>query len=274
MEKKSEELLMYQNTRPIGVIDSGVGGLTVVRQLQRLLPGEDILFFGDSANCPYGNRSADEIFSLSLRMLRYMESRDVKCVAIACNTISSLADRLRPECPFPLISIIESGADYIVREKLPSVGLLATEFTANAGVYDARIHAQNPDCVVVSRGSADLAGLIDKGELNQSLIDEEITAQVDVILSRAPVKDLVLACTHFPIVADNFRRCFPQLRLIDPAEQQAIAVKNMLVYRTLTNPKTRGKLSIETSGEPEIYAALAGALNLYGPDECSAVSLS
>ncbi len=265
---------MYQNSRPIGVIDSGVGGLTVVRQIQRLLPGEDILFFGDSANCPYGNRSADEIFSLSLRMLRYMERRDVKCVAIACNTISSLADRLRPECPFPLISIVESGADYIVREKLSSVGLLATEFTASAGVYDARIHAQLPDCLVISKGSAELAGLIDKGELNQSRIDEEITAQVDVILSRALVKDLVLACTHFPIVAENFRRCFPQLRLIDPAEQQALAVKNLLVYRTLTNAQTRGTLTIETSGEPEVYLALAKALELHGPESCETVSLA
>ncbi len=264
---------MYQNTRPIGIIDSVVGGLTVVRQIQRLLPGEDILFFGDSANCPYGNRTADEIFALSLRMLRHLEAQEVKCVAIACNTISSLADRLRPECPFPLISIVESGADYIVREKLSSVGLLATEFTASAGVYDARIHAQLPDCLVISKGSAELAGLIDKGELNQSRIDEEITAQVDVILSRAPVKDLVLACTHFPIVAENFRRCFPQLRLIDPAEQQALAEINLLVYRSLTNPQTRGKLVIETSGDPAVYEKVAALLSLYGPEDCKTVAL-
>ncbi|MBQ9719552.1 MAG: aspartate/glutamate racemase family protein, partial [Oscillospiraceae bacterium] len=107
---------------PIGVIDSGVGGLTVVREIQRLLPGEDILFFGDSVNVPYGNRSADEIFALTMRMLRYLEQRGVKCVAIACNTISSLLERIRPQCPFPVLSIIEAGADYVVREKLSRVG--------------------------------------------------------------------------------------------------------------------------------------------------------
>lgn len=264
---------MYQNSRPIGVIDSGVGGLTVVRQIQRLLPGEDIIFFGDSANCPYGNRSADEIYALALRMLRYLESQEVKCVAIACNTISSLIDRLRGECPFSLVSIIESGADYIVREKLPSVGLIGTEFTVSTGAYEARIHAGNPDCLVVSKGSADLASLIDRGDFNRAVIDEEITAQVDVILSRAPVKDLVLACTHFPIVAENFHRCFPELRLIDPAEQQAIAVKNLLVYRNLTNPQTRGKLTICTSGGLEVYSAVARLLELYGPAEERVVSL-
>lgn len=265
---------MFQNSRPIGVIDSGIGGLTVVRQIQRLLPGEDIIFVGDSANCPYGNRSADEIFSMSSKMLRYLEARGVKCVAIACNTISSLAERLRPECPFPLISIIESGADYIAREKFARIGLLATEFTVSAGVYDARIHAGNPDCEVISRGSPELASLIDRGDFNQSVIEEEITAQVDVILSRAPVEDLLLACTHFPIVEENFRRCFPQLHLIDPAEQQAAAVKNMLVYRTLTNPQTRGQLTIETTGEPDIYSAIADRLGLYGPVDCKGITLA
>ena len=264
---------MYQNKMPIGVIDSGVGGLTVVREIQRLLPGEDILFFGDSANVPYGNRSADEIFALTMRMLRYLEQRGVKCVAIACNTISSLAERIRPQCPFPVLSIIEAGADYVVREKLSRVGLVATEFTVQNGAYDARIHAQDPLCEVISRGSASLAALLDKGDFNQSAINEEITATVDVILSKAPVEDLLLACTHFPIVADNFRACFPQLRLIDPAEQQAIALKNLLVYRQLSNPQTRGTLTICTSGEPDVYTAVSARLGLYGPETCQAVSL-
>ena len=265
---------MYQNSRPIGVIDSGVGGLTVVRQIQRLLPGEDIIYFGDSANCPYGNRSADEIFELTVRMLRMMERRDVKCVAVACNTISTLVDRLRPECPFTLVDIIDCSAAYIVQEKLPRVGLLATEFTASSGVYERVIHDRLPDCAVVSRGSPSLAALIDRGDFNQSAINEEITAQVDAILDREPVDDLLLACTHFPIVAENFRACFPQLRLIDPAEQQAAAVKNLLVYRALTNPQTRGMLTVFTSGEPELYEAVAARLGLYGPEFCKKLELS
>lgn len=264
---------MYQNQRPIGVVDSGVGGLTVVRQVQRLLPGEDIIYIGDSANVPYGNRSSDEIFALTLKMLRFLERQDVKCVAIACNTISTLIDKLRPVCPFTLLSIIEAGGDYIVREKLTRVGLLATEFTAKNAAYDARIHAGNPDCVVISRGSPNLAALIDRGDFNQSEINREITEQVDVILSRGPVEDLILACTHFPIVADNFHACFPQLRLIDPAEQQAAAIKNLLVYRKLSNPQTRGQLSIYTSGEPEVYEAVAARLKLYGPQSVEQITL-
>ncbi len=265
---------MYQNSRPIGVLDSGVGGLTVVRQLQRLLPGEDIIYFGDSANCPYGNRTADDIFALTMRMLRYLESREVKCVAIACNTISTLIDRLRPECPFPVIGIVECGAAYVVQQKLPRVGVIATEFTVSTGLYEKYIHAQLPDCAVVSRGSPSLAALIDKGDFNRAAINEEITAQVDVILDRDPaVQDLVLGCTHFPIVAENFHDCFPQLRLIDPAEQEAAAVKTLLVSRKLMNPQTRGRLSVFTSGETERYEAVSALLQLHGPDSCETIEL-
>ena len=264
---------MLQNAYPIGVIDSGVGGLTVVRQLQRLLPGEDILYFGDSANCPYGNRSGDEIFSLTMRMLRHLERCGVKCAAIACNTISSVVDRLRPECPFPLISIVEAGADYVVRQNLARVGLAATEFTVSTGVYQSRIHAGNPDCFVSAKGSPDLAALIDRGELNRAVIDEKVTELVDVILSPGGIEDLILGCTHFPIIAENFRACFPGLRLIDPAEQQAAAVKNLLVYRKLSNPQTRGKLTIQTSGEPAVYERIAALLSLPGPNECAAITL-
>lgn len=264
---------MYQNQRPIGVVDSGVGGLTVVRQIQRLLPGEDIIYIGDSANVPYGNRSSDEIFALTMKMLRFLERQDVKCVAIACNTISTLIDRLRPACPFTLLSIIEAGGDYIVREKLPRVGLIATEFTVKNAAYDARIHAGNPDCVVISKGSPNLAALIDRGDFNQTEINREITEQVDVILSKGPVDDLLLACTHFPIVADNFHACFPQLRLIDPAEQQAAAIKNLLVYRKLSNPQTRGTLTVYTSGEPEVYEAVSARLNLFGPKSSEKIEL-
>jgi len=257
---------MNQNERPIGVIDSGVGGLTVARHLQRLLPGENIVYFGDSANVPYGNRTEDEIFTLTMQMLRFLEREQVKCVAIACNTISTLVERLRPECPFPLLSIVEAGADYVVREKLPRVGLIATEFTVKKGAYDARIHAQAPDCEVVSKGSPRLAALIDTGAFDQDAINAEITEQVGNILSRAPVEHLLLACTHFPIVADNFRACFPQLKLIDPAEQQAAATRDLLAGRALLNPQPHGSFRIYTTGDPAVYAAISERLGLSKPE--------
>lgn len=259
---------MKDNERPIGVLDSGVGGLTVVRRIQELLPGEDIIYFGDSANVPYGNRSEDEIFELTMKMIRFLAEKQVKCIAIACNTISTIIKRLRAEEPCPLISIVEAGSSYVVHEKLPRVGLIATEFTVKKGAYDARIHSHAPNCEIVSKGSPNLAALIDKGDFDDDAINAEIREQVDNILSRAPVEHLILACTHFPIVADNFRACYPQLRLIDPAEEQAKHMDMLLTEYNWHNEQERGTFSIYTTGDPAVYAKVSDRLGLHRPIVC------
>ena len=105
---------MLNKSNPIGVMDSGIGGLTVVRELQRILPGEDIIYFGDSANCPYGNKTADQIFELSCHMLQFLGSNGVKCTAVACNTISTMAERLRPCFDFRIISRFADSEHFII----------------------------------------------------------------------------------------------------------------------------------------------------------------
>ncbi len=264
---------MQDNERPIGVLDSGVGGLTVVRRIQELLPGEDIIYFGDSANVPYGNRSEDEIFGLTMKMIRFLEEKQVKCIAIACNTISTLIKRLRAEEPCPLISIVEAGSNYVVHEKLSRVGLIATEFTVKKGAYNARIHSHAPHCEIVAKGSPNLAALIDKGDFDDAAINAEIREQVGNILSRAPVEHLILACTHFPIVEDNFRACFPQLKLIDPAEQQARSMDMLLTEYGWHSEKKQGTLSIYTTGDPAVYFSVAARLKLHEPTLCAHAEL-
>ena len=182
---------MLNAGNPIGVMDSGIGGLTVVRELQRILPGEDIIYFGDSANCPYGNKTSDQIFDLSCNMLRFLGENGVKCTAIACNTISTLSDRLRPCFDYKIISIVEEAAKYVVREHLSSVGLIATEFTVASGKYAELIHKGAPECRVVGKGSPLLAALVDRGDFNQHDINTEIRTQVDNILAREKVENLI-----------------------------------------------------------------------------------
>ncbi len=259
---------MHNKKSPIGVMDSGIGGLTVVRELQRLLPGEDIIFFGDSANCPYGNKTGDQIFELSRNMLTFLGEKDAKCAAIACNTISTMADRLRPCFDFRIVSIVEEAAKYVVREHLPSVGLIGTEFTVASGKYDELIHRDAPECRVVGKGSPLLAALVDRGDFNQEDIDREIRTQVDIILSREPVQHLILGCTHYPIVAENFRHCYPQLGLIDPAREQANAVKEYLAGQGMLNDQERGSFRIYTSGDPQVYRNVCKRLALFEPEVC------
>lgn len=268
-----EDTRVLQAKAPIGVTDSGVGGLTLVRRLRQMLPGEDIIYFGDSANCPYGNRSMDEIFRLSSNMLRYLGAQGVKCLAMACNTTSTIVTRLQPCFDFRLIDIITPAAAFVARDGLTRVGLIATEFTVSTGAYDRLIHERLPDCRVVSKGSPLLAALIDRGDFDQRAIDTEIRTQVDDILARERVEHLILACTHYPIVEENFRRCYPQLRLIDPALEQAAAVRDYLASEHALNDSPRGTLTICTSGEPRVFSDVALRLGLDAPDEVRVVRL-
>ena len=253
---------MLNKPNPIGVIDSGVGGLTIIRELQRLLPGEDIIYFGDSENCPYGNQTEDRIFELSCHMLQFLEENNVKCAAIACNTISTLSERLCSCFDFKIISIVEGAAKYVIRKNLPSVGLIATEFTVASGKYAELIHRGNPDCHVISKGSPTLAALIDRGDFDQSDINLEITTQVDNILAREKVDHLILGCTHYPIVEKNFRQCYPEMHLINPATEQANAVRAYLEEQDALNPQKQGSFTICTSGDPQLYVNVSRRLGL------------
>ena len=264
---------MLNKTNPIGVMDSGVGGLTVVRELQRLLPGEDIIYFGDSANCPYGNKSTEQIFELGGNMLRFLGRSGVKCVAVACNTCSSMVERLRPCFDYKIVSIVEEAAKYVIREKLRSVGLIATEFTIASNRYAELIHEDAPDCRVVGKGSPLLAELVDRGDFDQGSIDAEIRTQVDNILSRENIGDLILGCTHYPIVEENFHRLYPELRLIDPAFEQASAVKRYLSEQNALNPQRRGTFTVCTSGDPQVYANVIRRLGLFEASEFKVIHI-
>ena len=248
---------MLNAGNPIGVMDSGIGGLTVVRELQRILPGEDIIYFGDSANCPYGNKTSDQIFELSSHMLQFLGDNGVKCTAIACNTISTMADRLRPCFDYKIVSIVEEAAKYVLREHLKSVGLIATEFTVASGKYAELIHEGDPECK----------------DFNQHDINTEIRTQVDNILAREKVENLILGCTHYPIVEENFHECYPEMHLINPALEQANAVKAYLTEQNALNPQKKGKFVICTSGDPQVYVNVGKRLGLFEASELKVVHI-
>lgn len=243
-----------------------------MRELQRLLPGEDIIYYGDSANCPYGDKTAEQLFQLSSRMLRFLSERQVKCTAVA-------ATRSPPcwtACPcfnHDIIGVIDGTANYVIREKLQHVGLVATEFTVSTGRYAQMIHRSNPDCHVVSRWSSKLAVMIDQGVQDDEEIDEEIRTQVDQILACEPVDHLILGCTHYPIVEENFQHCYPNITMINPALKQAIEVKAFLEKHDAVNPQAKGRFTVYTSGDPQVYIDVAKRLDLFEPDEVAVLQI-
>ena len=247
---------MLNAGNPIGVMDSGIGGLTVVRELQRILPGEDIIYFGDSANCPYGNKTSDQIFELSSHMLQFLGDNGVKCTAIACNTISTMADRLRPCFDYKIVSIVEEAAKYVLREHLKSVGLIATEFTVASGKYAELIHEGDPECKVVGKGSPLLAALVDRGDFNQHDINTEIRTQVDNILAREKVENLILGCTHYPMLAAAIRKVVgPEVHIVDSAATTAEVVKRRLADEGLAHPQAgrTGRIRFFITDDPQRF---------------------
>ncbi len=248
--------------RPIGVLDSGIGGLTVVRELLRLLPAEDLVFFSDGANCPYGNRTRGEILALAARGAHFLEERNAKLLTIACNTVSSVAASLQERTSLPLLGIIEPAARRVAADRLEAVGVIATEFTVSTRSYDRQLARLAPETAVFSKGSPLLAALIDAGAEDTAAIDAEIRRQVPFILSHSNVREIVLGCTHYPIVLERFRACCPGVVFIDPAREQALAAEAALKAADSLAERPRGSLTICTTGSAESVRRMCGRLGI------------
>lgn len=246
--------------RPIGVFDTGVGGFSVVLEMQRVLPHERIVYFGDTAHMPYGSRSADDILHMTRQICAYMEQRGVKAAAAACNTISTVIDRCRSRFHFPLFSIIEAGARAAAEQSSP-VGLIGTPATVSSQAYPRLIGRLSPGMTVVSAACPHLSALIEAGKTSAEDIDDEIRTAVDDILHRAAVKRLILACTHYPLVRDRIAGLYPDLELIDPARRQALDVRDYLAEHGLLRDG-EGSVELNTSGNPEQYRQTASRVGI------------
>jgi len=238
---------------PIGVMDSGVGGLSVVCALKDVLPQENIIYYGDTANCPYGNKTNDELLQLSGNMLDFLESNGIKCLALACNTTSALADVLRERFQTPIITVAECAADAIGKTGLKNVGLLATVSTVRSGIYERRIHQFSPDAEVQSVSSANLAALIENNRSDISLLEREIRSCLDSMLHCHEINSVILGCTHYPLIQDVFEKLYPGVEFLDPAPYQAAAVKSFLETQSLAAVHQTPALQIFTTGSEEHF---------------------
>jgi len=261
---------MSDGSVKIGVIDSGVGGMTVVREIARLLPNEDIIYFGDSANVPYGNKTEQEIIDLTCAMLDFMQGKGVTLVAVACNTISTVIDAFQSKYQFPIFSIIEPAATFVAASAAHDVGLLATEFTVRSGHYQRLIHERNPSIVVHARGSKTLAALIEAPDYDEVAADAEISNLLSALSLEYPVKDIILGCTHYPIAMKLFNKRAPDIHFIDPAALQASEVRRFLEEKGYSPAQKLGTLNIYTSGGPSGFKRILEQLEIDRPYEIHA----
>lgn len=255
---------MLNALSPIGVMDAGLGGYTVVRELQKILPCEDIIYFGEGKYQPYGNRSREEILHLTRQSLSFLRDQSVKVVAVACNTISTLIDAYQPDFDFRIFSIVQAGADDVIALKLSEVGVLSTMFTAKTGQYVQLIRAGLPETKVYSKGCPWLARIIEDGDLDQKRINAELKDTLGVLVAAHPhLESLVLGCTHFPLIIDNIKKLYPQFtRFINPAASQARMVKAYLKRENALRPNGQGTLSICTTSDTKVYRRMASFVGL------------
>lgn len=217
--------------KPIGIFDSGVGGLTVYREIERVCPAEGIVYFGDTGRFPYGVRSPRVIVKYSRQILQFLLTFDVKFVVVACNSASAMAlETIAPECPVPIVGVITPVAGAAVATtRNKKIGIIGTEGTIASGSYAEAIHAIDPDIEVSGVPCPLFVALAEEGYIDRPAT-KLIVADYLQPLQQAGVDTLVLGCTHYPLLKDVIaNEMGAGVSVIDSAASTAEAVKEMLV---------------------------------------------
>lgn len=212
--------------RPIAVLDSGVGGLTVVKELLKQLPREEIVYFGDTLRAPYGPRSKDEVMQFTEEVVQYLLKYDPKLVVIACNTATAVAlEHIRASLSIPVIGVIEPGARAALRgTKTGYIGVIGTEGTIKSKAYDQALYQLADDIQIVSEACPAFVPLVEKGEY-ESAKAYKIVYESIVHMRSYPIDCLILGCTHYPFLADTIAEVMGEsVTLIHSAEETTTEV--------------------------------------------------
>ena len=244
----------------IGVFDSGLGGLTVVKELMKILPREDIVYFGDTARVPYGTKSKESIIRFSKENVSILLKNKVKMVVVACNTSSSFAlPTLRESFSVPILGVIKPGAKKAVETtRNRRVGIIATSATINSGEYVKEIKRLDPSAKVAVQACPLFVPLVEEGWFENKVTAEVAHTYLDK-MRRARIDTLILGCTHYPLLKPLLRRVMGRkVMLVDSAQEVAREVKQLLEY-TRQNKTTgaRPKYEFLVSDEPKHFSRLA-----------------
>lgn len=218
-----------ENNSAIGVFDSGIGGLTVVRELVNLMPHENFIYFGDTARAPYGSRPPAQIIDFMHQILRFFAVKQVKMAVYACNTMTALGlENARRYYSFPLVGMNTGVKAALKLTRNKNIGVIATQATIASGKHGKTIKAADPGATIYPQACPKFVPLIEQGELSGPLI-EEAAREYLLPLKEAAVDALILGCTHYPLISPVIQQIMgPEVRLIDPAGETAVDARNAL----------------------------------------------
>jgi len=241
--------------RAIGIFDSGVGGLTVLKAIRDLLPGENLIYFGDTARVPYGTKSQRTIIRYSIQNARLLESYRIKMLVVACNTSSAHAlEILKEEFPFPVIGVVKPGARLAVSTtEGGKVGVIGTEATVKSHAYRKEIISLNPFCEVYEKACPLLVPLIEEGWLDDPITKEVVKRYLEPLVEEG-IDTLVLGCTHYPLIKGVIGELYPHLNLIDSADAVAKEVERNLPAK---RKGERGFVRVLVSDRTERFERIA-----------------
>ncbi|HPV16531.1 MAG: glutamate racemase [Bacteroidales bacterium] len=226
------------NEQPIGIFDSGVGGLTVANAIKQILPGESLVYFGDTAHLPYGDKSAEAIRYYSGKITEFLLGHNAKVILVACNSASASAfDSLREEFSdrVHLIDVIDPVVDYLSSKNFRKIGVIGTKRTISSGAYDSKIKERIPGTQLVSMATPMLVPMIEEG----FIFDDISNAIIRTYLSNEALKDieaLILGCTHYPIIRNQISRFFNfNIEVVDSARIVSMILRDTLEKNNLIN---------------------------------------
>ncbi len=264
---------------PIGVFDSGVGGLTVFREIMRQIPNEKIIYFGDTARVPYGSKSQETVTRYSEQIVRFLKTFQVKTIVVACNTASAYAlDTLEKDSDVPMIGVVKPGAKSAVQVTGNGrIGVIATEATINSQIYTEYIKELNSDVTIYGKACPLFVPLVEEGLLKDPVTDE-IARRYLAELIDIDIDTLILGCTHYPLIRSTLGRIMGErVTLVNPAYETALELKKMLESLDLLNDEPpglgSGQYRFYVSDKAEKFVRFANSIIKYGILSAQAVNI-
>lgn len=267
MSPNTDGSLQESIAGPIGIFDSGLGGLTVARAVRAVLPAENILYFGDTARLPYGTKSPETVYRFTRQCLKFLMAMRPKMLVLACNTATALAlSRLKEDFSVPIIGVVEPGAAAAAAvahhgpQQIKRIGLIATEATIASNAYPQAVRKLDSSIHVVGRATPLLVPMIEEGrEVADPVVRLVLREYLRPFLEMR-VAALILGCTHYPILTDAVQDVLgPDVELIDSAEQTALVVREQLVkMKALANESESGTMTCYVTDQGQRFERLAG----------------
>lgn len=236
---------------PIGIFDSGIGGLTVAAAIARELPQERIFYFGDIARCPYGNRSNEEVLEFSIQIMNYLVGLGIKLAVVACNTATAVAlPELQRRFGIPVIGVIEPGSRAATRGSTTGkIGVIGTNVTVNSGAYDREIRKLTKEVSVYSLACPKFVPLVEQGCWNGPVVEKTVSESLQPLIISG-IDTLILGCTHYPLLQSAIAQIMgPGVRLISSADETAKEVRTMLQHQDALSPARQGENQYFTTGD-------------------------